>query len=61
MGGCRNDDDAARLKELQAYAEQLGLGEDVEWWVGPWELRYGWRMHVPSCGGWGWARAWSGG
>lgn len=33
IGGCRGKEDEARLKELQAYAAELGLSEHVEWYV----------------------------
>lgn len=33
VGSCRGEDDEARLQQLQQYAEELGLGECVEWHV----------------------------
>ncbi|KAG1672288.1 hypothetical protein FOA52_004303 [Chlamydomonas sp. UWO 241] len=33
VGGCRGDDDSARLAGLQAYAEELGISGDVDWHV----------------------------
>ena len=33
VGSCRGPDDEARLQQLQEYAEQLELGNSVEWYV----------------------------
>lgn len=34
IGGCRGETDEARVRELQAYADELGIGDSVEWQVG---------------------------
>jgi len=33
VGSCRDDADAARLAELQAYARELGLEACVDWYI----------------------------
>lgn len=33
IGGCRGPDDEARLRGLQAYASELGVSDQVEWYV----------------------------
>eukprot|EP00775_Hariotina_reticulata_P005441 gene5440-5674_t len=33
VGGCRGEEDEARLQQLQQYAEELGLADVVEWHV----------------------------
>lgn len=33
VGGCRGAEDQARLRDLQQYAEELGIGDYVEWYV----------------------------
>lgn len=33
VGSCRGPDDEARLAQLQQYAQQLGIGDAVEWHV----------------------------
>eukprot|EP00798_Chlamydomonas_sp_ICE-L_P016150 gene16150-22310_t len=33
VGSCRNEADNERLKMLQAYAQELGISNDVEWHV----------------------------
>jgi len=33
VGSCRNDADAARLADLQQYAQQLGIADSVDWCV----------------------------
>ena len=32
VGSCRNADDEARLAALKAYAQELGIAADVDWW-----------------------------
>ena len=38
VGSCRNADDEARLAALKAYAQELGIAGDVDWWGG-WACR----------------------
>lgn len=30
-GGCRNEEDEKRVRELKAYAKQLGVDDCLEW------------------------------
>ena len=46
VGSCRNADDEARLAALKAYAQELGIAGDVDWWGGGghagWEVMQAW-------------------